>query len=97
MEYKDRCEFQNLPSGQYVFKVRTKFANSLQGHTAVYSFTVLKPWYRSTVALFFYLIGIVLARIIDKAYRSYYQKKEDKLIQENNRLLKLRNLKMDAK
>jgi hypothetical protein len=30
-----------------------------------------------------------LARIIDKAYRSYYQKKEDKLIQENNRLLEI--------
>jgi hypothetical protein len=73
---QNRCEFQNLPSGQYV-KVRTKFANSLQGHTAVYSFTVLKPWYRSAVALFFYLIiGIVLARIIDKAYKSYYQRKK---------------------
>jgi hypothetical protein len=92
MEYKDRCEFQNLPSGQYVFKVRTKFANSLQGHTALF-FHSSKPWYRSTVALFFYLIiGIVLARIIDKAYKSYYQKKEDKLIEENNRLLEIKEL-----
>jgi hypothetical protein len=33
-----------------------------------------------------------LARIIDKAYRSYYQKKEDKLIQENNRLLEIKEL-----
>jgi AraC family chitin signaling transcriptional activator len=90
---KTAVSFKNLPSGQYVFKVRTKFANSLQGNTAVYTFTVLKPWYRSAVALFFYLIiGIVLARIIDKAYKSYYQKKEDKLIEENNRLLEIKEL-----
>jgi hypothetical protein len=38
------------------------------------------------------IIGIVLARIIDKAYKSYYQKKEDKLIEENNRLLEIKEL-----
>jgi hypothetical protein len=32
-----------------------------------------------------------LARIIDKAYKSYYQKKEDKLIEEN-RLLEIKEL-----
>ncbi|UQD57697.1 LuxR family transcriptional regulator [Flavobacterium sp. K5-23] len=85
--------FKNLPSGKYVFKVRAKFANSLLENTAIYSFTVLKPWYRTSMALFFYLIiSIVLARIIHKAYKSYYQKKEDKLIEENNRLLEIKEL-----
>jgi AraC family chitin signaling transcriptional activator len=85
--------FKNLPPGKYVFKVRTKFANSSIGNTAAYSFTVLKPWYRNGFALFFYLvIGIVLAQIIQKASKSYYQKKEDKLIEENNRLLEIKEL-----
>jgi DNA-binding CsgD family transcriptional regulator/ligand-binding sensor domain-containing protein len=85
--------FKNLPSGQYVFKVRTKFANSLIGNTASYAFTVLKPWYRTNIALFFYfLIGIVLARFIHKAYKNYYKKKEDKLIEENNLLLEIKEL-----
>jgi hypothetical protein len=75
MEYKDCCEFQNLPSGQYVFKVRTKFAK-LQGHTAVYSFSRSSSLGIGLPSRFFYLIiGIVLARIIDKAYRSYYQER----------------------
>lgn len=87
------ANFKNLPSGKYVFKVRAKFANSLLENTASYSFTVLKPWYRSVLALFFYLIiGVFLARIIHKAYKSYYQKKEDKLIEENNRLLEIKEL-----
>lgn len=85
--------FKNLPSGQYEFKVRTKFANSLVGNAASYPFTVLKPWYRTNITLFFYfLIGVVLARIIHKAYKNYYKKKEDKLIEENNLLLEIKEL-----
>jgi AraC family chitin signaling transcriptional activator len=90
---KTAVSFKNLPSGRYVFKVRTKFANSLLGNTAVYSFTVLKPWYRSGFALFFYLlIGIVFVQFIHKSSKRYYQKKEDKLIEENNRLLEIKEL-----
>jgi hypothetical protein len=89
MEYKDRCEFKNLPRAN-VFKVRTKFANSLQG-TAVYSFTFLKPWYRNRRALFLFNNWYCFARIIDKAYK-LLQKKEDKLIEENNRLLEIKEL-----
>jgi AraC family chitin signaling transcriptional activator len=95
---KTTVNFKNLPPGKYVFKVRNKFANSSMGNTAVYSFTVLKPWYRNGFALFFYLvIGIVLAQIIRKASKSYYQKKEDKLIEENNRLLEIKELENEHK
>jgi DNA-binding CsgD family transcriptional regulator len=38
------------------------------------------------------LIGVVLARIIHKAYKNYYKKKEDKLIEENNLLLEIKEL-----
>jgi AraC family chitin signaling transcriptional activator len=95
---KTNVNFKNLPPGKYVFKVRNKFANSSMGNTAVYSFTVLKPWYRNGFALFFYLvIGIVLAQIVRKASKSYYQKKEDKLIEENNRLLEIKELENEHK
>lgn len=90
---KTTVNFKNLPAGKYIFKVRAKFANSLQENSANYSFTILKPWYSTNMALFFYLImAIVLARIIHKAYKNYYQKKEDKLIEENNRLLEIKEL-----
>jgi AraC family chitin signaling transcriptional activator len=93
LSMKSTVSFKNLPSGKYVFKVRTKFADGVLGNTAVYSFIVLKPWYRTGIALFFYLImSIILVRIIHKAYMSNYQKKEDKLIEENNRLLEIKEL-----
>jgi AraC family chitin signaling transcriptional activator len=90
---KPTVNFKNLPPGDYVFKVRSKFANSLLENTVSYSFTVRKPWYGTTFALFLYLIiVIVLARIIHRAYKNYYQKKEVKLIEENNRLLEIKEL-----
>ncbi|EIA08050.1 hypothetical protein HJ01_02581 [Flavobacterium frigoris PS1] len=90
---KPTINFKNLPSGDYVFKLKAKFANSSLGNTASYSFTIREPWYSSNIALFFYLIiGVVLARFIHKAYKSYYKKKEDKLIEENNLLLEIKEL-----
>jgi hypothetical protein len=47
-----------------------------EGNTAVYSFTVLKPWYRNGVALFFYLIiGIVLHKSSIKLIRVITKRK----------------------
>jgi DNA-binding CsgD family transcriptional regulator len=85
--------FKNLSPGDYVFKVRAKFANSTLENTVVYSFTVMKPWYKTTFALFIYLImAIIMAYFIHKAYRNYYQKQKEKLIEENNLLLEIKEL-----
>ncbi len=90
---KPNINFKNLPSGNYVFKVKAKFANSNLENTVVYSFTILKPWYRTNLALFIYFIlMIVLARLIHKQYKSYYQRQKEKLIEENNLLLEIKEL-----
>lgn len=90
---KPTVNFKNLPPGDYVFKVRAKFANSALENTAVYAFSILKPWYATTFAIFVYLIlSLVLVRIIHKAYKNYYQKQKEKLIEENNLLLEIKEL-----
>ncbi|WP_348813498.1 helix-turn-helix and ligand-binding sensor domain-containing protein [Flavobacterium maritimum] len=90
---RSSVSFKNLPAGEYVFKVRAKFANSTLENTEVYSFTVMKPWYKTTFALIIYLIMLlVAARFIHRAYKKYYQKKEEKLIEENNLLLEIKEL-----
>ncbi len=90
---KSSINFKNLPSGDYVFKVRAKFANSNLENTVVYSFTILKPWYGTNLAIFIYFIlTIVLAQFIHKKYTRYYQKVNDKLIEENNMLLEIQEL-----
>ena len=93
---KPTVNFKNLSSGDYVFKVKAKFANSSIDNTAVYSFTILKPFYRTNLAIFiFLLLLIIISYYIHKAYRSYYHTQQEKLIEENNRLLEIKELEIE--
>ncbi|MFT3794881.1 triple tyrosine motif-containing protein [Flavobacterium sp.] len=95
---KTSANFKNLPPGDYVFKVRAKIANSNPKNMASYSFTILKPWYATTLALIIYLIlGVLLALYIHKAYKEFYRKKEQKLIEENNLLLEIKELENEQR
>ena len=87
------ANFKNLPPGDYVFKVRAKTGNSISSNTAEYEFTILKPWYSTNVALLIYLIlAIIAAYLINRAYKNYYHRQKEKLIEENNRLLEIKEL-----
>ncbi|PWB25529.1 triple tyrosine motif-containing protein [Flavobacterium sp. HTF] len=90
---KSSVNFKNLSPGKYTFRVRAKFANTILQNTAVYTFVVLKPWYLTNLAGFIYLLFLlVLAYFINKAYRNFYQKQKEKLIEENNLLLEIKEL-----
>ena len=93
---KPTVNFKNLPCGEYVFKVRAKFANSSIENSAVYSFTILKPFYRTNLAIIIWLLLLmVLSYYIHKAYRNYYHLQREKLIEENNRLLEIKELEIE--
>lgn len=90
---KATVNFKNLPSGKYTFKVRAKYANTILQNNAIYTFVVSKPWYLTNLACFIYfLLMLALAYFINKAYRNYYQKQKEKLIEENNLLLEIKEL-----
>ena len=90
---KSTVNFKNLSPGDYTFKVRTKIANSYPEKNVSYSFTILKPWYATNFAIFIYVIMIiVLAHFINKTYKNYYHKQREKLIEENNLLLEIKEL-----
>ena len=90
---KTSANFKNLPPGDYTFKVRAKMANSNPKNMATYYFTITKPWYATTLAVIIYFIlGILLTLYIHKAYEEYYRKNEQKLIEENNLLLEIKEL-----
>lgn len=93
---KPSVNFKNLPSHDYVFKVRARFANTTLEKVVVYNFRIQKPWYGTNLALFLYFILLLLlARVIHKKYKSYYQKQKDKLIEENNLLLEIKELESE--
>jgi DNA-binding CsgD family transcriptional regulator len=90
---KSSVSFENLAPGDYTFTVKSKITDSSLENKASFSFTISKPWYASNLALFFYIILIiVIAYFINKAYGKYYEKQREKLIEENNRLLEIKEL-----
>jgi len=90
---KATVNFKNLAPGKYTFKVRAKYANTILQNTATYTFVVLKPWYLTNLAWFIYfLLMMVLAYFVNKAYLNYYRKQKEKLIEENNLLLEIKEL-----
>lgn len=90
---KSSVSFKNLSPGEYTFTVRAKLANSSAEKVATYKFKVSKPWYATNLALLIYLIGLlVLFNFIHKFYKNYYQQQKEKLIEENNLLLEIKEL-----
>jgi DNA-binding CsgD family transcriptional regulator len=90
---KATVNFKNLSPGKYTFKVRARYANTILQNTATYTFVILKPWYLTNLAWFIYfLLMLIMANFINKAYRNYYHKQKEKLIEENNLLLEIKEL-----
>ncbi len=93
---KSTINFKNLSSGKYVFKVRAKVANSQPENIAVYPFKISKPWYFTNFALIIYFLSACyLAYYVNKSYKNYYQTQREKLIEENNLLLEIKELEND--
>ena len=93
---KPSINFKNLSSGDYVFKVRAKIGNTLSENVISYSFTILKPWYRTNFAVFIYVIVLlIIAYFVNRTYKNYYHSQKEKLIEENNRLLEIKELETE--
>jgi len=90
---KSTINFKNLSPGNYVFKVKARIANSSPENIATYVFRIEKPWFATNLALIVYLfLLLILAYFINKTYKSYYKKQQEKLIEENNMLLEINEL-----
>ncbi|MBQ4822346.1 triple tyrosine motif-containing protein [Aquimarina sp. MMG016] len=82
--------FENLPFGDYTFNVRSKIGNKISGNIASYSFKIAKPWYISNLMLAFYALATILfSFFMHMMYKRYYRKKQQKLIEKNQRDIEL--------
>ena len=79
-------EFTNLKEGDYTFLVRALKGDSAMG-VEQYSFSIKAPWYKTTVAIVFYLIGLVIFGIF---IRSRFIQQAEKLKKENEKELKIK-------
>ncbi|MBR9855855.1 MAG: two component regulator three y domain-containing protein [Algicola sp.] len=85
--------FNNLPFGEYTFKVRAILGNTFTENTAFYRFSIARPWYWSTVAIITYILALCLIFVlIHRLYKRYYRKKQEALILKNQKELERREL-----
>jgi len=94
-EWSENTEvtFKNLSFGDYTFTVRAMVGSNLSENTFSYSFTILRPWYLSNLALLIYVLTIALVFIlVHRLYNNYYQKKQESLIKQNRKELERREL-----
>lgn len=82
--------FENLPSGEYTFDVRAKLGERISSKRDRYQFKIARPWYRSNLFIALYIIaGILGSILIHNSYRRYYHKRQQKIIEENQREMQL--------
>lgn len=94
--FNSTATYKNLAPGTYTFKVKAKLGNAFSENIETYTFTILKPWYSTNLALSVYiLLLLILAFFVNKAYQNYYHKQREKLIEENNRLLEIKELETE--
>ncbi|NJB85869.1 DNA-binding CsgD family transcriptional regulator [Lewinella marina] len=69
--------FPGLPYGKYQLEARSLLGRRMSENTVTYSFTILRPWYASYLALILYFLGAAGAVfLLHRAYTRYYRRKQ---------------------
>ncbi|MDU8885666.1 triple tyrosine motif-containing protein [Yeosuana sp. MJ-SS3] len=83
-------KFENLPFGDYTFKVRGRSAYINSDNTAEYSFIIARPWFLSNTAIIFYILIVSLFSLfMHNVYKRYYRKQREKLLEKTTKELEL--------
>ena len=90
--------FENLPSGNYTFKVRGIIAGKLSKNEAIYNFKINKAWYVSNVLVVIYaLLFMLLFYVLHIWSKKYYKKQREKLIDKAQKELEIKELESSKK
>jgi DNA-binding CsgD family transcriptional regulator len=63
--YKD---FTNLPEGEYSFKLKAQNIYGVESDVTAFKFSILPPWYRSTISYYIYFLLIVVVVFLSVKY-----------------------------
>ncbi|TXD47236.1 triple tyrosine motif-containing protein [Polaribacter sp. IC073] len=90
--------FENLPFGNYNFRVRALVSGILTNNLSEFKFRVEKPWFLSNLAVLFYTFVLLL--LIFTWYflsKKYYNNKQKKLLLRAQQELELKELESSQK
>jgi ligand-binding sensor domain-containing protein/DNA-binding CsgD family transcriptional regulator len=93
---KSEKDYTNLPAGSYTFEVKAR--NNLRNESTVssYSFTVMPPWYQTTVAYIMYsLLFITIGYLLYRKQQKNLLRERQKHIEEQKRTAYLHQLELE--
>ena len=75
------ASFENLPYGDYTFRVKAKVGDQVSENSASYSFTINRPWYLSNLMIGFYVVFfIILIGVVHLIYKRNFNKQKRLLL-----------------
>lgn len=90
---KSDVTFENLPHGDYTFKVKARINNQETVNTATYTFEINRPWFLSNLVIAIYaILTILLFTALNSFYKRYYRKQRERLLEKTTRDLALKEL-----
>ncbi len=88
--------FENLPYGDYTFKVKARIGNILSKNIATYTFRIERPWYISNLMIVVYvLLFIVLIGVVHFIYKRNFNKQKKLLLLKKQRELAFSQLESE--
>lgn len=93
LSYDSNISLNNLPSGDYTFKVRALIGNTFSNNIDTYSFEIERAWYFSNFMRVIYILlvgGFIL--LIHLYYKRHYNKKQQIIIDQKQKEFKFRSL-----
>lgn len=88
--------FDNLPYGDYVFRVKGRSGKKATLNEERYSFSIARPWYASVVAILIYiLMGIGLFVALNLFYKKYYNRQQQLALERTKKDMELKTLESE--
>lgn len=90
--------FENVPHGDYTFKVRALIGDKLSKNIAEYSFNIKKPWYLSNLIITIYILLVLSLIYISHVHtKRYYKKQKQILLEKTKKEAELKELEITQK
>lgn len=82
---KNEKEYTNIPEGDYTFHVTSRNIYEVESSSSSYTFEVLPPWYRSSLAYLAYFVAVGSLMAFGFTLMEKKHRKEKKFIESENR------------
>lgn len=77
-------EYTNLPEGNYIFHVKSRYGPSYEFKSVTYSFKIEAPWYRTIWAyiLYFEILSLIIFLLLKLQKKKFKKKEQSRMLAE---------------